>query len=443
MIESALALTLAFFPLHPGGSNQQQPIERGGEAPIGGLLLSGGAIGLAIAIGACAMKQEETPEAEERCRERAKAYLPLRLPERLAKYEAIGGGEDLEEPEENLKPSPAEPEQQKPPSLDVVYHAGMLTLLGGKGSGKTTAMAAICRYRIQAGHTIKVFDHHYHYDAYKPFRIHSIGAREPILEHMVYGVGLGIEEQFQSIAEGLEQVLEECSHRYLLRQQKPESEWGFQNHPITIVTEELGDYKGAISPDLWQRFMMCVATQFRKANFFWIGITHNDTLDFFGGAKSVSKILKQETVSLVLLNQADSKAIGGLKPKGLGNLTVPGEKAALVNTRQFKKETPQADSLDFSDLVKPGLEANEVQMANSSELSPHLKAIWELAKRLNRIIKARDVQSAHLPEVEERKFSADAIRYCFEQLAQMGWGELKDEGDRLGFLADKPGAEDC
>jgi hypothetical protein len=421
----SLVIASGIFPLNPVPTVETQNTEQVADQPSpSSSLLVGVGLGVAAIAAIAASREGEQP-----IKQLPADQEPLTVVSKIGYDKPVAAIEPARRIDTWEDDSPAPHSQivePTEPKLNAVYDAGMVTLTGGKGGGKTTAGAAICRHRVKRGHTLKIFNHHYEFGAYKPFKVHQLGCPNQALENTVYGVGQTLEGQFQSICEGLEEVLDECDRRYGIRQMKPRTEWDFLNQPITVGIEELGEYKTNVPAKLMQRFLKCVCIKFRKANMYFIGISQNDTMEMFGGVSGLAEMLQDGVVNLRFENQPDANVAGGLSPTGYGQLSINDSKPVRVKTNEFKEAIPAGQNdLDFTDLFSSKPES-------APELPEHLEAILKYAnfkkwwfsaselKHANRLFKNADTD----PEL---------IRGYFRELADLGLGELEGEGERLKF----------
>lgn len=331
--------------------------------------------------------------------------------------------------------------------LAPVAGAGLLFLIGGKGGGKTTLAAAIVRDRLMRGHQVVILNHHYAFGDYNPLQ--------------VYGKGETIRTQFADIEKGLNWFLAERESRYRTRQLKPKEEWDFESQPITILIEELGEYKGSVDPELMDVVTRAIVTGTRKANIYVILVSQGETISLLGGAAGFSAALKSDGCFVKVQNQPDPSRIGGLGPTGYALMSVNGGQEKQVKVPDFSGLFPN-DKIDFSDLFEGEVsQENEPEPAQivvpddreilnqiysrpsvtpSHEQSVYeplpirLKAILDYARRLGSPVTARIVQQQKIKGTEG--MNADDFRAAFDELADKNMGQTGGDGANKWFIAD-------
>lgn len=319
--------------------------------------------------------------------------------------------------------------------LQPVSMAGFLCLIGGMGSGKSTLAAAIVRDRLMRGHRVVILNHHYAFGDYKPLK--------------VYGKGDTLKSQFADISRGLYWFLEEREARYKTRQIKPQNEWDFVDKPITILIEELGEYKGNVDPDLMQTVMKTIAAGTRKANIFVVLVSQHDTMEMLGGSSGLSHILKTMGCFIKLRSKPDPSRIGGLGPTGYAGVSISGGQDKEAKVPDFSTLFPDG-KVDFSDLFvdEPDpvpVVSDEREFLNQiynlpaqspayeQDLPMQLKAILDYARKLGSPITSRIVQQQKLRGTEG--MNADDFRNAFNELAVRGLGQVGGDGAAKWFLA--------
>lgn len=325
--------------------------------------------------------------------------------------------------------------------LSPILFAGLVSVKGVQGSGKTTLNAALVRERLLAGHEVIIINHHAAYGEYKNLEL--------------YGDGDTLEEQISHCSEGLQKLIDMRETRYATRKRKPESEWGFMSQPVTFLIEELGEYKGFVDKDLMSRFMKTVVAGVRKANIFVILSSQNNTMEMFGGTSGLASLIQEGFCTIELEGQPDPSRPGGLGPKGTGWLTVNGGQPVNVKIPDVSAMFPRGQNpLDFTDLTGDSSKKQVMELSTesvSAGLSPvgllekslslpsyepeqpltqDESIVLDIALECKGCVTARDIMRTN-----QTKCNADEIRMIFVRLASLDYGSIRGEGKKTTFEA--------
>ena len=219
--------------------------------------------------------------------------------------------------------------------LSAIVDAGILSLVGSQGSGKTTSSCMMLRYRIWKGHKLIIVNPHKRKSMYKGI--------EPFLlpGTTIYGVGMGDAGRASSLLKGLETVLALIEKRYDEYQNLDESE--YDHFPVTILLEECAEYDGLLSvfnrpanpkaedpgfsakkwlTSFWKKIF--VAT--RKGNSYLIRTLQADT-NTMNGTEGLAKLIQASgACTLTQFSTPDGGCIGGWRSTGLGEMKIPNQK---------------------------------------------------------------------------------------------------------------------
>lgn len=246
-------------------------------------------------------------------------------------------------PVSNIKPALIQTLEQS--AIAPILKAGVLKVIGGQGSGKTTLVnGGLLRYRLHQGHKLIIINSHKSFDMYRGL--------EPHLETgtKFYGVGGSDSERANSLVEGLKAVLAILEQRYT--QYQNQSEGTYNHYPITILIEECGEWSGLLGDKglpmiqhFWQKmFISC-----RKAKLFPIITAQDDTMTMFGNPKGLSELIKNTgSCTLNLIAQPDSNSPDGWVPTGKGVLYIPNQDAQKVEVPNIRNLVSNPDT--FTDL---------------------------------------------------------------------------------------------
>lgn len=326
--------------------------------------------------------------------------------------------------------------------LQPLCITGLVSTIGGQGSGKTTLNAAVLRERIAMGHRVIVINHHSAYREYEPLE--------------VYGDGDTLEEQISHCEEGLQRLIDLREERYAIRKRVPENEWDFMSQPVTFLIEELGEYAGVVDEKLMNRFLKTVCAGVRKANIFVILSSQHDTMAMFGGTKGLAKLLQEGFVKITLENQPDASKPSGLGPTGRGYLSINGAQPVNVKIPDVSSMFPQGQSVyDFRDLfsstnTQPGISLEMSQPETEQDTQHSLSLILErslalpafeplsqdeatvldIAQSSDCAVTARVIMLTNRVDKD-----ADEIRMIFTRLSSLKYGSVIGKGKKLMFEA--------
>ncbi len=322
---------------------------------------------------------------------------------KVPELESALGQNDTKEELPVIEAAPEPVETQIPQAIQMILDsdlkqivdAGIISLVGSQGSGKTTTGCMMLRYRIYKGHKLLIVNPHKRKSMYKGI--------EPHLLHgtTFYGVGVGDEARASSLMTGLETVLRLIEKRYDEYQNLEESQ--YDHFPVTILLEECAEYDGLLSvfnrpanlkegdpgfnakkwlTAFWKKVF--VAT--RKGNCYLIRTLQSDT-NTMNGTEGLAELIKSSgACTLTQFSVPDGECIGGWRSTGEGEIKIPNQKYtdqsgnpvdALVVKVPTYWDYKQiiADVTDFSDLVpvgEPSESLPESQPENPEDL-------WEMA----------------------------------------------------------------
>lgn len=313
---------------------------------------------------------------------------------------------------------------KKHPELALLVNAGMITVVGGQGAGKTTVTAGILAARYLMGHHIVIFNHHKASGEYDPF--------------YVYGAqGNDFSNEFIDIQGGLAALHKEINDRYIARKDKnnPGPPWEFEKHPITVVLEEFSGYSKHVNSELLQSLLASLTQEIRKARIYVIIVAHGLTkAEAGGGVSGVITGIKQSSPKIILGRVPGG--VDGFKPSGYCTVEIPGE-APYKNVKvpDLSELVPNPKRpMDFTSIagVNPlplpwGIwkEAPAAELA----LSPKEAAVVELAKGRD-YITVMEVMAQEIVETE------DEARGIFVSLGRLGLARLNLENNVLHMLTE-------
>lgn len=281
------------------------------------------------------------------------AYLHLEenphLVDKLTQKPMIEGVREIEEGKD-LEPLSDKEERVReieespviPPVVDLILNselaeivdAGMLSLVGAQGSGKTSTSCMLLRYRVWKGHKLVILNPHKRKCMYK-------GLESFLLQGTTfYGVGRSDAERAQSLMDGMETILKLAENRYNDYQNLDEG--SYDHFPITLLLEECAEYTSLLSHfnrppnpkaedpgfsakryviDFWRRML----TAIRKGNTYLIRTIQYDT-NTMNGTEGLSDAFKhQGGCSLTQFSVPDGSCIGGWRSTGKGKIKIPNQ----------------------------------------------------------------------------------------------------------------------
>jgi hypothetical protein len=258
--------------------------------------------------------------------------------------------------------------------ISPILKAGVLKVIGGQGSGKTTLVnGGLLRYRLHCGHKLMVINSHKSFDMYRGLEPHLEAGTE------FYAVGGNDQERGKSLVAGMTKVLAILEKRYTEYQNQPV---GTYNHyPITILIEECGEWSGLLGEKtlpmiqhFWQKmFIAC-----RKAKLFPIITAQDDTMTMFGNPKGLAELIKSTgSVTLNLIAQPDASSPDGWKPSGKGLLYIPNQDAQKVNVPNIRNLVASPDI--FDDLTAPKQQTNsQTATPNKEDKRQYLERVYDM-----------------------------------------------------------------
>lgn len=248
--------------------------------------------------------------------------------------------------------------------------AGLLKVIGGQGSGKTTMVnGGLLRYRVHLGHKLIIINPHKKFEMYKGL--------EPYMEAGTefYGVGGADSDRATSLVAGMKKVLSILEARYTEYQTKPEG--SYNHYPITVLLEECGEWSGLLGEKglpLIQHFWQKIFISCRKAKIFPIITAQDDTMTMFGNPKGLADLIKNSgAVTLNLFAKPDSSSPDGWVPTGQGALYCPNQDVMKVCVPDIRNLVPNPDI--FTDLIP---QVNQPDKQATNENKTKLKLMREL-----------------------------------------------------------------
>jgi hypothetical protein len=331
-------------------------------------------------------------------------------------------------------------------AIAPILKAGVLKVIGGQGSGKTTLVnGGLLRYRLHVGHKLIIINSHKSFDMYRGL--------EPYLETgtKFYGVGASDSERANSLVEGMKVVLGILEQRYT--QYQNQSKGTYAHYPITILIEESGEWTGLLGDKglpliqtFWQKmFIAC-----RKAVLFPIITAQDDTMTMFGNPKGLAELIKNTgSVTLNLIAQPDANSPDGWKPSGKGILYIPNQDSQKIDVPNIRDLVVNPDI--FTDLnnqssqpqAKPQTNQKIDKVTALNAARSLIDDCWnqkpELSEEekimLDWIIKRKKEEKSYDARTASQNISSfkhdssiskvDAIRAVFRQLHRKEYGKLK------------------
>jgi hypothetical protein len=233
-------------------------------------------------------------------------------------------------------------------AIAPILKAGVLKVIGGQGSGKTTLVnGGLLRYRLHQGHKLIVINSHKSFDMYTGLEPHLEVGTE------FYATGSSDPERAKSLVNGMQKILSVLEVRYTEYQNKPIG--SYNHYPITILIEECGEWAGLLGEKglpliqaFWQKmFIAC-----RKAKLFPIITAQDDTMAMFGNPKGLAELIKSSgAVTLTLFAKPDSNSPDGWSPTGKGLINIPNQDAQKIDVPDIRSLVDNPDV--FTDLNPP------------------------------------------------------------------------------------------
>jgi hypothetical protein len=179
-----------------------------------------------------------------------------------------------------------------------------------------------------------------------------------------------------------------------------------------------------------------------KVKYRCIAGVHADTLEALG-CKGIKDLLVTSRALVTLGRVPDpSKGGGEYKPSGKMIVTIEGETETWTMPAWLG-----ADPVGFLIKCFPQLQAHNLMPApklevvngteefeddeDMSDLNEAEQALIQFAKKRADWIKARDIQASRQPAL--KGFTSEDVRNLFSKLADIGWGEIRNEGSLLQF----------
>jgi hypothetical protein len=275
---------------------------------------------------------------------------------------------------ENLNIKPALIQTLENSAIAPILKAGVLKVIGGQGSGKTTLVnGGLLRYRLHEGHKLIIINSHKSFDMYAGLEPHLVSDTE------FYATGKSDPERAKSLVDGLQKVLSVLEARYTEYQNKPQGT--YDHYPITILIEECGEWSGLLGEKalpLIQTFWQKMFVACRKAKLFPIITAQDDTMAMFGNPKGLAELIKSSgAVTLNLIAQPDSNSPDGWRPSGKGIIYVPNQDAQKVDVPNIRNLVGNPDV--FTDLnVSQPQQAQQPPQANNNQSDARLNAARSL-----------------------------------------------------------------
>lgn len=271
------------------------------------------------------------------------------------------------EPEAEVEPEP----EKIPPGIEMmldsdlreIVDAGLLSLVGAQGSGKTTTSCMLLRYRIWKGHKLIIINPHKKKSMYQGLESYLMPGTK------FYGVGKGDVERAQSLLDGLEFIRAHIGLRYDEYQNLDESE--YDHFPVTILLEECAEYDGLLSvfnrpanpkeqdpgfsakryvTAFWKKFF--IAT--RKGNNFGIRTIQFDS-NTMNGTDGMAELIKsQGACKLTQFSIPDGNCVGGWRSTGDGEIELPNQKYFDAEGKPINaKPTTVPTWFDYKKVLEP------------------------------------------------------------------------------------------
>lgn len=239
---------------------------------------------------------------------------------------------------------------------------GALLIVGGKGSGKTEKLCWIMASHCKQGHWVWFIDPFAPASRYRGLR--------------VFGRGLN----FQEVAEGLREFVEEAKKRIRLRGIDPNYDPFNQIH-IHLAIDEMSNYGEEIAryDDTVMQKFWDICTQFlRQANMSVSMVSHGDTQAMMGGEKSQrgkSKAIKRDLIRIYCQWEVNLKVKGGRSCAGWAHkVTVEAgdnEITKKISIPKWMVGPPNHDYQNIALIVNVKNEPQKVQGNNHDSTISH------------------------------------------------------------------------
>jgi hypothetical protein len=315
---------------------------------------------------------------------------------------------------------------EKNPELAMLANAGMITVVGGQGAGKTTFVAGLIAARQLMGHHIVIFNHHKAAGEYDPF--HVYGAQ-----------GNDFSNEFVDIQGGLAALHKEINDRYIARKDKNNQgpPWAFENYPITVVLEEFSGYSDHIDKELLQSLFGSLTQEIRKARIYVVLVVHGlSKREAGGGVSGVITGIKNSSPKILLGRTPGG--VDGFKPSGYCTVEIPGETPYKnIKVPDLAELVPNPKRpMDFTSiggdnpLPLPWGIWKEKPAPPETSLSDKESAVVDFA-RGREYVTAKEVLAQEIVETEEE------ARGIFEALGKLGLARLNLENNVLHLLTER------
>ncbi len=232
-----------------------------------------------------------------------------------------------------------------------IINAGVLKVIGGQGSGKTTLInGGLLRYRVFVKrHRLILINTHKSYEMYRGLEPYLVPGSS------FYGVGLNDAERAASLRAGLEFVLGFVETRYNEYQNLPKDK--YYHYRVTVLLEECGEWLAMLDDQpfiqqFWQKmFVAC-----RKSKVSPLITVQDDTMTMFGNPKGLSELIKKSgAVTLNMFAEPSEESEDGWRPLWEGELRTPGKEETWVPVKVPNPREVFDEPDDFSDLIKYAL----------------------------------------------------------------------------------------